>query len=209
MFWLLGDVAKIELQPEHQTAPSNFPDQQRVFVLQPAQLLPQALSNRRHPTHHLLVISGQFRDGCQGRPAGERVAGESGAVPQVEVLGVCGLGVETGTDRHQASAERLGKRENVRRDAFLLAGEQSPGPAEPGLDLVDNQQQAVSSAQVPGGGEVARRSDTDARFSLNDLQHERGKEAGPRRQSRFERLQVAERHQVEPRHRGAETALKE
>ncbi len=172
-------------------------------------MLPQALSNRSHLRTSSLVVLGQFGDGRQCRPARERVAGESGTVPQVEVLGVGGLGVEAGADRYQASAERLGKRENVGSHAFLLAGEQSPGPAEPGLDLIDNEQRAVPVAQVPGSGQIAGRRDTDPRLSLNDLHHERGEEAGSCRQRRFERLEIAEGHQIEPRNRRAEAALEE
>ena len=80
------------------------------------------------------------------------------------MLGVGGLGVEAGADRHQAATECLGKCEDVWSHALRLAGEQPPGPAEPGLDLVDDQQRAVPVAQVPSSGQIAGRRDTDAQF---------------------------------------------
>ena len=158
---VLGDLVEIQLDPQHQSPPSNLFEQQRVFALELPQALLQAIAHRSHMAHQSLVVHGQLADRRQCRPAGKRVARECGTVPQVEVLGVGFLGVEARADRHQAAAERLGKEKDVGSHALRFAGKQSPGSAEPGLHFVDNEQRAVAAAEVANGGQITGRRDTN------------------------------------------------
>ena len=63
------------------------------------------------------------------------------------------LGGQHGPDR-QAVRQGLGKGHDIRFDPHLLIGEQGPGPADTGLDLVKDQEQAVLSAEILDPPEV-------------------------------------------------------
>src|SRR5262245_54252189 len=106
--------------------------------------------------HQASIVLGQFLDSRERRPTCERIAGEGGAVAQVELLGIGALRIKTGADWYQAAAQRLGQGKDIRCDAFGLAGEQAPGSAKPGLHLVDYQQRAVAVTQLQSGRQVTR-----------------------------------------------------
>ena len=83
-------------------------------------------------------------------------------MPQIEVFGIDGLLVETGADRHEPAAERLGEREDVGSHAFGFAGEQGARPPETGLHLIDNKQCAEAVTQLRRRRQIARRRDMDS-----------------------------------------------
>ena len=85
-----------------------------------------------------------------GDRAGQRVAAEGRAVGAGGHAGRGARGGEAGADR-EAAAQPLGDGGDVGRDARLLAGEQRAGAAHAGLDLVEDQQQAVLVAQRRAG----------------------------------------------------------
>ena len=74
-----------------------------------------------------------------------------------------------GADRHPV-AERLCNRDDVGADRLVLEGEPPAGTAEPGLHLVENEQDATLVTQAPHGGEIAGRRDHDARLALDRLE---------------------------------------
>ena len=59
-----------------------------------------------------------------------------------------GLGAEHGADRHHAAAHRLAERHQVGLDAPALHGEHVAGATEPGLHLVDRQQEVELAAEL-------------------------------------------------------------
>ena len=63
------------------------------------------------------------------------------------------------TDRH-AAAERLRERHDVGHDARLLVGEERPGAAHAGLDLVEDQQEVAPVGERAQAAQVARRGTT-------------------------------------------------
>ena len=85
-----------------------------------------------------------------GRGAGHRVAAERGAVGARSERAAHVLAAEHRPDR-QAVAERLGAADRVREDALALEGEDVAGAAHAGLDLVDQQQQALRIGELAQG----------------------------------------------------------
>ena len=78
-----------------------------------------------------------------------------------------GLRHQHGADRREAAAEALGDGHQVGRDALLLAGVQRAGAAHAAHHLVEDQQDAVTVADLAhaleiaghGGGGAERRAD--------------------------------------------------
>ena len=68
---------------------------------------------------------------------------------------VDGSGAQHGADWLVARAESLGDADDVRRDAFGLAGEQASGAAHAAHHLVENEKHAVPVADLPDAGEVS------------------------------------------------------
>ena len=56
------NVFEVQVQPEHQPAPADVCDQQRVLALELPQLLLQALPDRSHLPHQALCVLGQLMD---------------------------------------------------------------------------------------------------------------------------------------------------
>src|SRR5262249_2999220 len=63
---------------------------------------------------------------------------------------------DEGGHRQHAAAQRLAQDDAVRTDAFVLIGEPGAGAAEPGLDLVEDEQHAVRIADPAQAGDEAR-----------------------------------------------------
>ena len=102
---------------------------------------------------------------------------------------------EHGGDRIEAAAERLADQRDVGLDALVLLGEQLPGAAEAGLDLVEDQRDVVVGAELADPGEVAGRRDDDAGLALDRLDEEAD---GVRRDRGLERVGVAEGDDAKP-----------
>src|SRR5262249_43237985 len=68
----------------------------------------------------------------------------------------------------------LAQRHQVRNDSVVLASEHSPAAPHAALDLIKDEQGAVSITDFPRGGEVAGRRDIDPALSLNRLKNDRG-----------------------------------
>ena len=76
----------------------------------------------------------------------------------------------------------------------MLVGEPAPGPAEPGLDLVEDQEHAARVAQAPELAQISVRRHDDAGLALDRLDQHRAGILGDRGRDRGG---VAERHRPE------------
>ena len=103
----------------------------------------------------------------------QRIAAEGRAVRAGRhALGGLG-GREAGAER-EAAADALGDRHDVGRDAGPLIGEQFAGAADAGLDLVEDQQQAVLVAELAQRRAGTAASTTrDAALALDRLDQDR------------------------------------
>src|SRR6185312_1649587 len=104
-------------------------------------------------------------------------------------------------DRQHAAAQRLAEDQPVRADLLVLEDEPGAGAANPGLDLVDDEENVVLVAQRAYAGEPAFRRDDDPAFALDRLDQHGG---GLRRDRGFDRGKVAEGHGTEARREGPE-----
>src|SRR6516164_8640742 len=87
----------------------------------------------------------------------------------------------------------------------MLFGEQPAGATEPGLNLVENQDDVVARTNLADRSEIAGRRNDHARLALNWFDQE-GDRVG--RDRRFERCGVAKGHNVETGREGAETVAR-
>ncbi len=71
--------------------------------------------------------------------------------------------------QRQAAGQRLGHRHHVRHDAVVLVGEPAPGAAHAALDLVDDQQRAVTCRQPARRLQELPRDGLDPAFALDRL----------------------------------------
>ena len=70
-----------------------------------------------------------------------------------------------------AAAQALGQGHHVRRDAVVLVREPAAGPAETGLNLVEDQQDVLRVAPLAHAPQVARRRRDDADLPHYGLEH--------------------------------------
>src|SRR5205823_8644040 len=78
-------------------------------------------------------------------------------------------------DRRVARAQALAERDDVRLDRQLLVGEPAPGPAHPGHDLVEADEEAVLLAALSQPTpELGRRRISRSRGAADRLAEERG-----------------------------------
>jgi hypothetical protein len=103
-----------------------------------------------------------------------------------------------------SAPQSLAEGEDVGLDAGVLEAEEAPGAPDAGLDLVEDQQQALVPGQRPQVTQevVARR--IDAGLALDGLEHDPDRLRGDRS---LDRVQVAERHLGEARDLGLEQGL--
>ncbi len=66
------------------------------------------------------------------------------------------LGNQHRADRLIAGAQTFGKQQQIRRNAFLLAGMQCAGASHAAHHLIENQQNVVAIANLPNALEIAR-----------------------------------------------------
>ncbi len=76
--------------------------------------------------------------------------------------------------RQTVAADRLRQRDDVGRDAGDLEGEERAGAAAAHLDVVDDQQDVASLAQIGERAQPFGAGDVDAAFALHGLDDDRG-----------------------------------
>ena len=74
----------------------------------------------------------------------------------------------------QAAAERLGGGQRVGHHAGVLVGPQRAGPAQPALDLVEDERGAVGVARGARGAQDVLAELVDAALALDRLEQHRG-----------------------------------
>ena len=112
-----------------------------------------------------------LRDRAEGGGAGDRVAAVR-AAEAADVDGVHQLGAAGDAGERKAAGDALGGRHQVGHDALVVDGEPRAGAAEPGLDLVGDEHDAV--VRRPGGEgrqEAGRRLD-EAALAEDRLDHD-------------------------------------
>src|SRR5262249_22362505 len=112
-----------------------------------------------------------------------------------------GLGGREAGAEGETTAESLGKSHDVRSDAAALIGEEFPRPPDPGLHLVEHQQQAIFVAQPPKRPQELGWHHAHAALPHDRLDQDRGgfpPDPTPRR------LEIGERHLVEALAHGTE-----
>src|SRR6266700_3058791 len=87
---------------------------------------------------------------------------------------------------------------------LVLEGEPSAGPAEPRLDLIEDQQDLVGVAEAPQFREPTDRRENYASLTLDRLDQHRD---GRRRNRPFDRGRVAETNSAKARRKRAEAVL--
>src|SRR5438445_4311730 len=106
-------------------------------------------------------------DRRDGRGTGERVAAERRRVRALRQV------AEYPRERDRAHRDTPGdglrEAEDVGHDPVLLEREHRPGPAEPGLDLVDHEERATLAAQAGGLRDELLRRRTHPALALDEL----------------------------------------
>ena len=150
----------------------------------------------------VLVLEDHFQH-RHGGGTGQRVAAQSRTVAARRED--CGhlVSRQAGANRHPAP-QPLRQRHDVRGDPKVLVGEQAPGAADAGLDLIEDQQRAPLSGDVPAGLEKRRGGDTHPSFALHRLDQHR---SGLGRHRRSQRVTIVERHVAEAFGQGLEALL--
>ena len=111
------------------------------------------------------------QDGAHGR-RGQRTAGERRrmqhriVVQRSEHL----VGGQHGTDRDHPAGQDLAGQQDVRHDVLDVGRPPGADPAEPGLDLVEDQQRAGSGAQFPNRSEIPGGRDVHAALAQDRFQ---------------------------------------
>ena len=107
-------------------------------------------------------------DGGQGGRAGDRVAAV-GAAEAADVDVAHDLGPAGHRGQRQAAGDALGRGDQVGHDPLVLAREPGPGPAEPRLHLVGDEQDAVLLAPRRQGRQEAGGGHDEPAFALDRL----------------------------------------
>ena len=126
-----------------------------------------------------------------------------GAIHAVEHLVEDAFARQHRADRHVAAGQRLRQQHHVGLDIPVLDREESSGAADPGLDLVGDEQRAVLPAERGGARQKFVGRHVDA-LALDRLDDEGGDLA--RRQRLLERCEVVERDCGASRQQRLETA---
>ncbi|CCF20123.1 protein of unknown function [Pseudorhizobium banfieldiae] len=139
-------------------------------VRQVLQRMQAVLPVGRHvagPVEEAFLLVGFQR--CEAGGGGNRIARIGVAVEELDHVlratheGVVDLGAdENGTHRDDPVGKALGRRHDIGRDAVVLRGERRSHAAETGDDLVEDQQDAVPSADIAELLKVALRRNEDA-----------------------------------------------
>ena len=181
-----------ELQAQHQAAAVHALEHLRPGLHQTVQTGAQMGAQCGDPGDDRAVVGSQAIEHRERDRCGEAVHRESRAVLAVEIAAPGLVAVETGADRHQAAAQRLGQQQHVRLHALGLRREQMAGAPQAGLDLVEHEQRAVAFAQGLGRRQITGRRRDHAGFALHRFDEERGHALLA--QDRFQRIQIAVGH---------------
>ena len=112
-------------------------------------------------------------DRAERRRARHRVAAVRAAEP-AHVHGVHQLGPPGDTGQRQPVRDPLGRRDQIRDEALVLAREPVAGPAETGLDLVRDQDDLVAAAPFGQPGQEPGRRHDEPALALDRLDDDRG-----------------------------------
>src|SRR5215510_6424982 len=127
-------------QADEEPFATQFSDDRGIAILDLGEPL---LEDKGNTAHALEEAVGEHHvEQRAGRRHRQRIAAKSRAV-RTRGHALRGLGgCEAGPDG-EATAEGLGQRHDVGGDAAALIGEEFPGASDPGLHLVEHQQQAI------------------------------------------------------------------
>ncbi len=188
----VGFPVRVELQTQHQpAAPYRF-YQPGVFLLQLFQAFFKQAACRLNVPEQTAAVAGQHLQYLQPDPAGQRIAGKSGRVLFGKIPVKNRFRADHGADRHQPASQRLGQEQNIRGDIFRFAGKQGAGPAQPGLDLVQDQQHLVLRADLFCCGQVTGWRYHYAALALDRLYDKGGEVTGSGGQLFCQGLGIAE-----------------
>ena len=148
----LGGAGADELDRDHGAAAADLADA-RVLGLRPLQGGPDHGLDPPRAPGQVLVDEHVHRG--QRRGAGDGVAAVGAAQP-ARVHGVHELGAADDRGQRHAVGQALGHGDEVGPDALVVEGEQVAGAAEPGLDLVGDEQHAVLAAPRGDRGQEPR-----------------------------------------------------
>ena len=87
-------------------------------------------------------------------------------------------GAQGGGQAEISAGQRLADADDVRADAGVVCGEQLAGAAEPGRDLVENQQHLVTTADVTQVAQIAGIVEAHAAGALHDGFDDHGRQLG-------------------------------
>src|SRR5690606_19487158 len=185
---LAGPVRDELDSPEESTTP-DIPDEGMIAqTLAQSRLHPLALAS--HVLEPAITTDDLLNSECarasermteKGLPVPERSRAAPQAIGNLRSNEQCG-------EWHVASAQALGKSNQVRRDALLLARVQRARPAHAAHHFIENQQHSVAVTNCPNLLEVARHGRNGPKRSADHcLGYERGDVLGPLPQNlRFE-----------------------
>ena len=159
-------VRHLAFQTEHQPLPAYLLDDIAMIVLERGETLLQPEPHLRDAIEEAVFkhhVEYSIADGH-----GERVAAESRAVAAGGHSCAHCLGGEAGADG-EAAAEPLGRGKNIGLDSGPFMGIETPGTPNPGLDLVEQQNDALLVGKRTEILEEAPRDLTHAAFAHDRL----------------------------------------
>ena len=179
-------VAVFDGAAEHQAAPAGRAEA-RVGMGEVGEALPQLLAPLRGCVGQFMgfVVVEHREGGCRAH----RVASVGRCAGAGVALGD-GVGRDEGSDG-EAVAERFAHGHQVGHDAFVIRREPPAGAAEAGLDLVEDQEDAVVIAESADRRPVPMRRDHDAAVALDGFGDHRGDVAAVSVEVSSKRFEVA------------------
>ena len=163
-----------ELEPAHRAHDANVADE--VVLLGPAL---HALFDHRANAHGALwqLLVAHHIHHRQARRARDRVA----AIRAAQAAGVGGVHHAGSTDhagKWEPGRQAFGHRDEVGLDARVLDAEELAGAAEPGLDLIDDQEDAVALRHLAEAAQEVRWGGHEAALAEHRLDDHRGDALG-------------------------------
>ena len=128
---------------------------------------PTALPRSRRPSASIVSIAASPARQAIGLPPKVLAC-----IPGLSAAATSGLAIAT--PAATPGGQGLGAGQDVGLDAVMLVGEPLAGPAQAGLDLVEDQQDAPLVAEPADPFEVAGSREVDPPFALDRLDHDGG-----------------------------------